>query len=302
MSYYAQNITRAFSSNMEHSSITGNDGLFFLSNNDSPQYNNVFSAKAYDTLSPSEFYFGNSLPKSSANNAVSDGASTVSPSAYYNARNWSNNLRVIDDDEQFERTTESSTLSTELEGIGSGHLETDGNGSEDFGSNIGNEDAVASAEDATAESVEGAETVLEAGEAAEATNPWGLAAIVNQQIGSAINSAMTTSLTNQQTSDYQQNINQHGVNVGLNADLIRQNEQQTISSKDAGGAIGSFLGPWGTLAGRAIAGDVQPSQSVLNTDNSFSGRVDPTDTGIAGSASTAAASGVSSMTDSIDTS
>ena len=112
---------------------------------------------------------------------------------------------------------------------------------------------------------------------------------------------MTTQLTNRQTADYQQNINQHGVGIGLNADLIRQNQQQTISSKDSAGAIGSFFGPIGILIGRSLAGNNQPDQNVLKTDNSFEGRVDPTDTGIAGSASTTAASGVSSMVDTVDT-
>lgn len=302
MSYYASNITREFSSNLEHTSVTGNDGLFFLSNNESPLYNNVLNDKALDTISPSEFYFGNSMPKNSGYTAVQNGTSTVPASSYYNSRNWDNNLRIIDDDEQFERTTENSTLSRDIGGVGSGELGNAGQGLEDGGPAEAAEDPLAIAEDAGAESVEGAETVLEAGEAAEASNPWGIAAIIAQQIGSAINSAMTTTLTNQQTADYQQNINQHGVNVAQNADLIRQNEQQTISSKESAGTIGSFVGPFGALAGRAIAGNTQPNQSVLNTDNSFIGRVDPTDTGIAGSASTAAASGVSSMTDSIDTS
>lgn len=300
MNYYASNITRAFSNGLEHSSVTGNDDLFFLSNSNSSVYNDTFSSKALDTLSPSEFYTGNFMSKNLPYAGTPNGSSTIPANSYYNARNWNNNLRVIDDDEQFERTTENATESPELRGAGSGSLGDALEGSGDRGSSEGNEDNIATEEDASAESIEGTEAILETGEAAEATNPWGIAAIINQQLGSAVNEAMTTRLSNEQTADYQQNINQHGVNVGLNADLIRQNEQQTISTKSSAGAIGSFFGPLGALIGQSLSGNSQPNQNVLNTANSFIGQVNPTDTGISGAASTSAASGISSMTDSVD--
>lgn len=302
MNNYVSNITRAFSNGLEHSSITRDDGLFFLSNSNSTNYNDYFSNKALDTLSPSEFYTGNFMSKNLPYAGTPAGATTTSPSSYYSARNWNNNLRVIDDDEQFERTTENSTMSPQLEGVGSRGMGDAFPGSSGSNNSPGNEENITAEEDAATESIEGSEAVLEAGEAAEATNPWGLAAIVNQQVGSAVNQAMTTQLSNQQTADYQQNINQHGVNVGLNADLIRQNEQQTISSKESAGTIGSFFGPLGALIGQSIGGSTQPNQQILQSANSFQGRIDPTDTGISGSASTAAMSGISSMTDSIDTS
>lgn len=303
MSYYARNITGAFSSNLEHSSVTGNNDLFFVPNSFEDINFNIFNIKATDTLSPQQFYTGNFMSKNPGYTALADQsrATTVPASQYYNARNWNNNLRVIDDDEQSNRTIEDSSTRT-TGGVGSRDLETIGEGPEDGQPSEGTEDAGTSEGDAGLESIEGAEEILEAGEAAESSSPWGLAAIINQQIGSVVNSAMTTQLSTQQTADYQQNINQHGVNVGVNADLIRSNEQQTINTKEAAGAFGSLLGPLGTLIGRSVVGNTPPDQSVLNTAASFQGRIDPTDTGIAQSATTVAASGTSSMQDTVDTS
>ncbi|UHR49691.1 MAG: hypothetical protein GuPV2_gp2 [Guiyang polycipivirus 2] len=141
--------------------------------------------------------------------------------------------------------------------------------------------------------------IAEAVEVGESSTPFGIAAIVAQQLGSGLNQALNTSLTNQQSQDYLSNINQHGVNVSLNADLIKNAEQQDIDSKSAGGSIGSIVGPLGTLIGRSIAGDVQQAPGYLNTAGSFSGWVNPTDTSISQSASTASPSGDSTMIQSV---
>lgn len=141
--------------------------------------------------------------------------------------------------------------------------------------------------------------VAEAVEVGESSTPFGVAAIVAQQLGSGLNQALNTSLTNQQSQDYLTNINQHGVNVSLNAELIKNAEQQDIDSKSAGGSIGSIIGPLGTLIGRSIAGDVQQAPGYLNTAGSFSGWVNPSDTSISQSASTASPSGDSTMIQSV---
>lgn len=137
--------------------------------------------------------------------------------------------------------------------------------------------------------------IAEAEEVGASSTPLGIAALINQQVGQGLNQALTASMQNTQSQDYIQNIQQHGVNVQLNADLIKSAEQQTIDAKTAGGNLASLFGPLGTIIGRAAAGTVQQNSNFLNTDASFSGWVNPSDTGIANSASTADPSGQSDM-------
>nr|WPV63613.1 MAG: hypothetical protein [Wufeng shrew polycipivirus 2] len=149
----------------------------------------------------------------------------------------------------------------------------------------------------------GSEAVLDTAEAVEGiegATPWGMAAIINQQIGSSVNSVITAQQQTQSSQDYMNNMNQHGVNVSLNAGLIRDQQDNTIRNQQAYGNFGSLFGPIGTMVGRDIAGTVQAPSGVFNTAASSSGWINPTDTVAANSASSATQSGQSTMDDNID--
>lgn len=148
--------------------------------------------------------------------------------------------------------------------------------------------------------VEASQLAAETVEVAESATPWGLAAIINQQVGQGLNSVLTSQTQNVSSQDYMQNMNQHGVNVGLNASLIQNQQEQTIRNQQTYGNFGSMLGPIGTLIGHAIAGTVQANPSVFNTAASSSGWVNPTDTVAANSASSATQSDQSTMQDNVD--
>lgn len=150
------------------------------------------------------------------------------------------------------------------------------------------------------EDIDIAEGIAEGSEVAAAGTPWGLAAIVAQQAGSAINAAATAGQENISAQDHMSNLNQHGVNVSLNADIIQQHQQETIKADNAGGAIGSIFGPLGTVIGRAVAGTVSMNSNVLNTAGSSSGWINPTDTTAANSASSLDPSSQSTMVDNVD--
>lgn len=148
--------------------------------------------------------------------------------------------------------------------------------------------------------IEIAEGIAEGAEVASSATPWGLLALLNTQMGQSLNSAITTGQQNQASQDYQNNMNQHGVNVALNASLIQQNQEQTIRAGESGGAIGSLFGPIGTLIGHAVAGTVQANPSLFATAASSSGWVDPTNSTAANSASTASVANDSTMQDNVD--
>jgi hypothetical protein len=152
--------------------------------------------------------------------------------------------------------------------------------------------------DIAEEAVEG----LTEGEAiASASTPWTLAAIVNQQLGEVTSKAMTTGLQNQSASDYAQNIQQHGLNVGLNAGIIQSQQENTIRNQELGGSIGSFFGPIGALIGHAVAGYASVNQDQLKTAGSFDGMVNPQQSGIVASQTTAGDQGQQTQVDNVDT-
>lgn len=149
--------------------------------------------------------------------------------------------------------------------------------------------------------IESAEAGAEVAEATASATPWGLLAIANQQLGSAVSSAHVSGLQQQSLSDYTTNMQQHGLNVGLNADLIKSNQESSIMRQQTGGSLGSFLGPIGAIVGQAIAGYNSVDQSSLRTAASFDGWVNPQQTGIVASLSTAGDSGESTQVDNVDT-
>lgn len=125
--------------------------------------------------------------------------------------------------------------------------------------------------------------------------------MVNQQLGEVTSKAITTELQNQSSSDYAQNLNQHGLNVGLNASIIQAQQQNTIRNQELGGTIGSFFGPIGALIGHAVAGYASVNQDQLKTASSFQGMVNPQQEGIVASQSTAGDLGPQTQVDNVDT-
>jgi len=144
------------------------------------------------------------------------------------------------------------------------------------------------------------EAVEGAAEVAASGTPWTLAAIVNQQLGEVTSRAISTGMQNMSSQNFNSNIQSHGLNVGLNAQLIQSQQEQTIRNQELGGTIGSFFGPIGALIGHAVAGTVQANPGLLNTAGSFQGWINPQQTGIVASATTSGDQGVSEMTDTVN--
>lgn len=119
-----------------------------------------------------------------------------------------------------------------------------------------------------------------------AAGPLGLAFMVSQQLGQATNSVLTSSQESANTERFLANSTQHGLNVGLNANLIQAANDQTARSQSLWGSAGSLFGPIGALIGHAVAGTVSANPSLLQTSNSFQGAVNPQQSGIVASQST----------------
>lgn len=154
--------------------------------------------------------------------------------------------------------------------------------------------------DATLETIEEATPEIEEGIAegeavASASVPWLAAAMINQQLGSAVNQTMTAKTNEAITNTYSQNLAQHGLNVGLNSAIIRDQQEAVNSSANAGGLFGSLFGPIGALIGHSVAGVVAANPQLLNTANSFQGMYNPSDVNAVASASTADLSGQSNL-------
>lgn len=170
-----------------------------------------------------------------------------------------------------------------------------------------NEPEIASTTEAaeTAEEAIDATGAVELSEAAlagaEGSTPWGMAAIINQQLGAAVSQSIVSSLQNQSSSDYVQNMQQHGLNVGLNADIIRSQQENVIRNQQVGGTIGSFFGPLGALIGHAIAGYSSGTSSQLATAGSFQGWVNPQQTNIVASAQTSSDNGAQTQVNNVST-
>lgn len=156
-----------------------------------------------------------------------------------------------------------------------------------------------------AEALEGTATeaanVAEVGEGvAEASNPVGLALLVNQQLGSAVNQTINQGYEQQITKDQTQNAQAHGLNVGLNSALVRANQEQTLSNQNLGGTIGSLFGPLGALIGHAIAGTVPAQSNYLNTATSFGGNINPSLDSVVNAQTTEQQSSTSQISDNVD--
>lgn len=164
---------------------------------------------------------------------------------------------------------------------------------QELASGITSESAEEASEELTAEALEG-EEVADIG-----AGPIGFALMANQQIGNAVSMGLEGSQNQISNQNYVANSSQHGLNVGLNASLIRSNQEAQIRSQTNGAFAGSMFGPLGALIGHAIGGVMASNPSILDTAASFQGAVNPSDTGIVASETTAAMTGESTMQDDI---
>lgn len=162
------------------------------------------------------------------------------------------------------------------------------------------ENTVEETTEVAGEAEEAIEATEAASEVAAAGTPWTLAAIVNQQLGMATSKAISTGMQNMSAQNYNQNIQSHGLNVGLNASLIQSQQEQTIRNQELGGTLGSFFGPIGALIGHAVAGTVQANPDLLKTAGSFNGYINPQQTGVVASETTLGDNGTMEQTDSIN--
>ena len=125
--------------------------------------------------------------------------------------------------------------------------------------------------------------------------------MVNQQLGQATSQAIVKGLQNQSATDYAQNINSHGLNVGLNASIIQSQQENTIRNQETGGLIGSFFGPIGALIGHAVAGYASQNMDQLKTASSFDGMINPQQSNIVSSMTTTGDPGTQTQIDNVDT-
>lgn len=133
-----------------------------------------------------------------------------------------------------------------------------------------------------------------------ASGPAGAIAAAMQALGEGVNAIQTSQTNTQISKDYAHNMSQNGVNTGIQAELMRTSQQNTNNYASAGGSIGALFGPLGALAGHAIGSALSNSSVDFRTANSFGGKTNPSDTGISASASTAGASGNSTLVDNVN--
>lgn len=133
--------------------------------------------------------------------------------------------------------------------------------------------------DEAAEASEAIEAVTDTAEAVEtgATGGAGAALMASQMAAQGVNSYLTADVEQGITGQYQSNARSPGLNSGLNASLIAQHNMQNAKMIDAGGSIGSLLGPLGMLAGRSIASSFTSDISFNTLDTAYSayGRINP---------------------------
>lgn len=126
-----------------------------------------------------------------------------------------------------------------------------------------------------------------------------MGAIAAQQLGQGIGNVMTTNTEAQIQKDYATNQQSHGIGTSLNSSLIRDNAESIKGNMASGANIGAMFGPIGALIGHAIGGISQSNPNLLQTAVSTGGQLNPSDTGIANSASTRGATGNSTLVDNV---
>lgn len=144
-----------------------------------------------------------------------------------------------------------------------------------------------------AETVGEGATIL-SGIESSVTGPATIAMMASQQIGSGIASQFASSDEERVAEVSAQNSSVHGLNAGLNSSLVTSTGYANANNDRSLSSLGATLmGPVGAIIGHAIsAATTSPvSEDLLKNDNSFEGRVNPQDSGIVASQSTAAATG-----------
>lgn len=143
--------------------------------------------------------------------------------------------------------------------------------------------------------------VASAGVAAAGFGPVALAMQVSQAIGTGIQSQLTASATQQTGANYQSNLRQWAIGGNKSADSYYMAQQQQTANATSGATIGAMFGPVGALIGwwAGMMSSSAPSQAGNYTVGGFGGQVSASDSGIAPSVNTDAATGNSTMIESL---
>lgn len=119
------------------------------------------------------------------------------------------------------------------------------------------------------------------------SGPLAVAAMLNQVAGGAVNSAMAGADQSTINSDFLHNIQQHGLNTTLNANIIKQGQETKAASASAFGSAGAALGPLWAALGHALGlGGESVNPDTLRNSASFGGAIDASQEGIVASQTT----------------
>lgn len=120
---------------------------------------------------------------------------------------------------------------------------------------------------------------------------------VAQQTGQAGTNIYTAIRNHNAEQQYQQNARQGGIHADVHANMIKSQENTRNTVANAAGNFGAIFGPVGALVGTALGNAftsrVDPNSDQFKTAFSNSGKVNPQDSGIVSSNTTAGASGES---------
>lgn len=120
------------------------------------------------------------------------------------------------------------------------------------------------------------------------SGPLAIAAMLNQVAGGAVNSVMAGSDQATISKDYLHNVQQHGLNTSLNANIIKQGQETKAASASAFGSAGATLGPiWAALGHALGLGGESVNPDTLRNSASFGGSINASQEGIVASQTTA---------------
>lgn len=119
------------------------------------------------------------------------------------------------------------------------------------------------------------------------SGPLAVAAMLNQVAGGAVNSAMAGADQSTINSDFLHNVQQHGLNTTLNANIIKQGQETKAASANAFGSAGAAFGPiWAALGHALGLGGESVNPDSLRNSASFGGAIDASREGIVASQTT----------------
>lgn len=120
------------------------------------------------------------------------------------------------------------------------------------------------------------------------SGPLAIAAMLNQVAGGAVNSVMAGSDQATINKDFLHNVQQHGLNTSLNANIIKQGQETKAASASAFGSAGATLGPiWAALGHALGLGGESVNPDTLRNSASFGGSINASQEGIVASQTTA---------------